>query len=129
MPQTWCSRVCRNALSNVCLEACAPARDCSWFEPKGGLSIADVPRFPKHEYNHEMSPKQRQICMGWYVGLLVDQAQGIFDERARGHRDRFLPEPVKVPGVRSIQRPQSVDTSKGASELDPSSEQTKVELE
>jgi hypothetical protein len=42
MPPAFCSRSCKNALSDVCLEQCAIRRDGSCFDPKPHTDI-DLP--------------------------------------------------------------------------------------
>jgi hypothetical protein len=46
MPPPFCSKSCKNALSDVCLEQCAIQRDGSWFDPKPHTDVNELPAFP-----------------------------------------------------------------------------------
>lgn len=89
-PPAWCSRACKNALSDICIERCAIRRDGSHFDPKEYLGIMDLPRFPLHEFISEMSPRDRTFVIGLYTSMMVDQAQGRETryERRNPHRPR-----------------------------------------
>lgn len=75
-PPAWCSRACKNALSDKCLEGCAIRRDGSWFDPRQDVAIADLPRFPLRAFVEDMGPKERTLAIGLYTALIADQAQG-----------------------------------------------------
>jgi hypothetical protein len=75
-PPAWCSRACKNSLSDKCIEWCAIKRDGSWCDPRPDVAIMDLPRFPLREFIEEMTPKERTLAIGLYTALMVDQAQG-----------------------------------------------------
>lgn len=75
-PFTTC-RVCRNRLSDLCLEECAPARDYRWFELQAGVGFLDLPRFPLHEFLNDMHPHVRQVVVAVYLAKITDFLQGV----------------------------------------------------
>ena len=77
MPPTWCSGICRNAMNEICIEACAVKRDCSAFEEKPNLKLVDMPRFPKTE---GMTREEKFTSVTIYLSKVVDHLQGIEDE-------------------------------------------------
>ena len=46
MPPDWCSRICVNNLTDVCIEKCSIKRDTSGLMLKPGLTISDMPKIP-----------------------------------------------------------------------------------
>jgi hypothetical protein len=98
----WCYTLCHNAGNDLCVEDCAEFRDARHLEPKD-LNVEDMPRFPKDEFENEMTFEERKKCLALYMERLVDQAQGIRHEvkyipRRRSvkvdnpHKDIFLSE-------------------------------------
>ena len=77
LPPPWCSAICRNAMSEICIEQCAINRDCSGFVPKPNLKLGDMPRFPKTE---GMSREEKFTSVTIYLSKVVDHFQGIEDE-------------------------------------------------
>ena len=77
LPPPWCSSICRNALNEVCVEHCVVKRDCSGFEPKPNLKLADMPRFPRTD---GMSREERFTAVTVYLSKIVDHLTGIEDE-------------------------------------------------
>jgi hypothetical protein len=77
LPPAWCGAICRNAMSEVCVENCAIKRDCSAFEPKPNLKLADMPRFPKTE---GMSRDEKFASVTVYLAKIVDHLNGNDDE-------------------------------------------------
>lgn len=77
MPPIWCSSICRNALNEICVEECAARRDCSGFEEKPNLKLADMPRFPKAE---SMTKEERFTSVTVYLSKVVDHLQGAENE-------------------------------------------------
>jgi len=76
LPPPWCGAICRNAMSEVCLEHCALKRDTSAFDPKD-IPLADMPRFPKTE---GMTREERFTSVTIYLSKVVDHLQGVEDE-------------------------------------------------
>ena len=64
MPPAWCSRACKNALTDVCCEKCAIKRDGSYFDPKEDVGIRTCPGSRGESLVEEMSPRERLFCMG-----------------------------------------------------------------
>jgi hypothetical protein len=77
MPPFITCRLCRNRLTDVCLEACARARDYRAFELKKGVTLLTMPRFPLKEFTEEMHPRARQVIVAIYLAKIVDFLQGI----------------------------------------------------
>jgi hypothetical protein len=85
----WCNNFCKVALSDTCIEECWPAGDTSGFVMKEGTNLEDMPRFPLKEFSEDMTPKERQLCVGVYMAKVVDAAKGVKDERD------FFPYPIR----------------------------------
>ena len=100
MPPPWCSGICQNAMQDVCVEICAPTRDCSHFEPKRGLTLEEMPRFPINGWQ-EMTRLEKTTAFAIYLSKVVDYLQGVENERANIYytRSRKVPETVKVESI------------------------------
>ena len=69
-------------MSSDCVTECAPNRDTSYFELKTSIrSLHDLPRFPAKDWLEEMTPNERQIVAGLYIGKMADLLMGVNDER------------------------------------------------
>ena len=79
LPPAWCGSICRNAMSEICVESCAIKRDCSAFEPKRNLKLADMPSFPLKE-SADMTKEERFSAVAIYLSKIVDHLQGREDE-------------------------------------------------
>ena len=98
----------------LCMEDCAIKRDCSHFEPKKVFELRDLPRFPLEQWQHEMTPKERQAIAGVYLAKIVDYLQGrqpdVWKCRTRPHTDRSrngrIPEALKSKVYNLVQRNQ-----------------------
>ena len=77
VPPAWCGAICRNAMNEICIEACAVKRDCSAFEEKPNLKLVDMPRFPKTE---GMTREEKFTSVTVYLAKVVDHLKGIEDE-------------------------------------------------
>jgi hypothetical protein len=77
LPPAWCGSICRNSMNEICIEHCAIARDCSAFEPKPNLKLADMPRFPKTE---GMKKEEKFTSVTIYLSKVVEHLQGVDDE-------------------------------------------------
>jgi hypothetical protein len=88
MPPYSTCRLCRNSMNQACMEECAPKKDYSWFEPKAGIKIEDLPRFPLEEFNNGMSSTVRQKIVAVYIAKIVDYLQGVRDERTNLYDSR-----------------------------------------
>jgi hypothetical protein len=76
LPPVFCSSICQNALNDVCMEKCNPARDMSAFEPKKGVSVPDLPPFPLDDFVKAMTGDERKVIMAYYTAKIVDFLQG-----------------------------------------------------
>ena len=65
-------------MSEVCIEHCAIYNDCSYFEPKPGMNIGDMPRFPLNE-TKEMTEKEKFTAIALYLARVVDHLIGFED--------------------------------------------------
>ena len=65
-PYTTC-KLCRYSMNQICMEACAPARDYQNFELKKGIDPADMPDFPYQDFVEEMLPKVRTIVISIHL--------------------------------------------------------------
>jgi len=79
LPPLWCSSICRNAMNEVCVEHCAVKRDCSGFDPKPNLKLADMPRFPLRE-SANMTREEKFTLVTIYLAKLVDHINGVEEE-------------------------------------------------
>ena len=77
LPPAWCGSICRNAMNEICVENCAIKRDCSGFDPKPDLTLADMPRFPNTK---SMSREERFASVTIYLAKVVDHLKGIESE-------------------------------------------------
>jgi hypothetical protein len=77
MPPFTTCRLCRNHLTDVCLETCARARDYRGFELKKDVTLLTMPRFPLKEFTEEMHPRARQVIVAVYLAKIVDFLQGV----------------------------------------------------
>lgn len=77
LPPAWCSGICRNAMSEICMEHCAIKRDTSAFEPRPNLQLSDMPRFPKTE---GMTKEEKFTSVTVYLAAVVDEIQGVVHE-------------------------------------------------
>src|SRR5512138_75465 len=84
LPPVWCSSICRNAMNEICVEDCALKRDCSAFEPKPDMKLADMPRFPLKE-SEQMTKEEKFTSVTIYLSKVVDALQGVDDERIEGN--------------------------------------------
>jgi hypothetical protein len=76
MPPSWCGRICRNALSDVCVGHCAEKKDCSYFDLKKGVNLLDLPSFPLEDFLNRLSPDERKTIMAVYTAKIADHLQG-----------------------------------------------------
>lgn len=81
LPRYSTCRVCRNNLNQVCIEVCVPEDRYTHFEPKSGLTLGDLPPFPRKEFQNGMPSKVRQAVVGLYMEKMVDKLQGRENER------------------------------------------------
>jgi hypothetical protein len=78
LPPTWCSSLCKNSMSQVCVEDCAVKRDTSWFELKHGINMENIPRYPIEE-TKEMTKEEKFTSVTVYLRKVVDHLKGVDD--------------------------------------------------
>ena len=79
LPPAWCGSICRNAMSEVCIEDCATERDCSGFDPRPNLKLEDMPRFPL-KGSAIMTKEEKFTSVTVYLAKVVDHLKGVDDE-------------------------------------------------
>lgn len=84
IPPVWCGAICRNAMNEICVEQCSPKRDCSGFDEKPNLKLADMPRYPKTK---DMTKEEKFTSLNIYLAKVVDHLQGAENEQALFSRD------------------------------------------
>jgi len=63
-------RVCRNSLTNVCIEQCAVRQDFSWFAAKDLSKECVIPLFPRKDF--EELPVEIQLAtLTAYIDVIV----------------------------------------------------------
>ena len=77
LPPIWCSTICSNSMSDVCVEHCALKRDTSGFQVKPDLKLEDMPRFPQTE---GMTREEKFTSVSIYLAKVVDCLQGVQNE-------------------------------------------------
>ena len=100
LPPSWCSRICKNSMLDVCVEDCAIKRDCSWFEPKRDLTVYDLKRISLAD-THEMSKEEKFTTVIVYLSKVVEHLQGAENERPDFNypRSRKVPKAVQAEGT------------------------------
>jgi hypothetical protein len=76
LPPFETCKVCRNLMSEMCVEYCAKRKDYSFFELKKGLSIQDLPPFPLREWE-EMSKQVKSKVIAIYLAQITGYLQGV----------------------------------------------------
>jgi hypothetical protein len=79
LPPVWCGSICRNAMSEVCIEHCAVKRDCSGFALKPGMNLIVSARYPIEDIS-KMTKEERFTSLAAYVAMTVDHLKGVHDE-------------------------------------------------
>jgi hypothetical protein len=77
IPPIWCGSICRNSMSEKCVEHCAIKRDCSYFESRRNIKLINLPPFPK---TTEMTRAEKFTLVTLYLEKIVDHLQGVNDE-------------------------------------------------
>ena len=132
LPPVWCGSICRNAMSEACIEHCAIKRDCSGFALKPGLNLIDLPRFPIDSIS-QMTKEEKFTSVAVYVAKTVDHLKGVEDEPSypplrRPNHDRStsssLPANLEVEdllsSVQETNSPHSTGTKRESEEIRPS---------
>jgi hypothetical protein len=72
LPIPACAAICKNAMNEVCIEECAPKRDCSSFE-SNNLSLPEMPQYPETQ---DLTWKERFVIEEAYLKKTIDFIQG-----------------------------------------------------
>ena len=75
LPPSWCGAICKNAMNEICVESCAVNRDCSGFDPKPDIDLANLPRFPLEE-TQDMSKEEKFTVVTVYLSAITDYLKG-----------------------------------------------------
>jgi hypothetical protein len=73
LPIPACASLCRNAMSEVCIEECSPKRDCSSFELRPELDLPTMPAYPD---TSNLTWKERFVIEEAYLKKTIDFIQG-----------------------------------------------------
>lgn len=90
LPPSWCGNICRNSMSEKCLEHCALKRDCSCFEPRSDMGLSAMPRFPLEE-TRNMTREEKFTAVTVYLTKVVDYLNGIEEEPKPPMSRRIVP--------------------------------------
>lgn len=77
LPPPWCGAICRNAMGEKCLTECAIKRDCSSFQVKQGLKLADMTHMPD---SSKLTREEKFTVVYVYLAKIVDNLQGADDD-------------------------------------------------
>ncbi len=74
MPPKWCSTICINALTDICIEKCSIKRDTSGLMLKQGLTIDDMPKLPD---TNDLNRDERFKVIVIYLEKITERLQTI----------------------------------------------------
>ncbi len=95
MPQPWCSKICTNAMNDLCIERCTLNRDASYFEEKPGLELEDLPPFPIKDIE-DMTKPEKLTSVVVYLSKVIDHLQGeSYGKDIYNSRGRQVPKDVQ----------------------------------
>jgi hypothetical protein len=46
LPIPACAAICRNSMNGICIEKCAPERECANFELREDIGLLEMPGYP-----------------------------------------------------------------------------------
>jgi hypothetical protein len=72
LPIPSCAAICKNVMNEVCIEECAPKRDCSSFE----VTDVSLPEMPQYPETKGMTWKERFVIEEAYLKKTIDFIQG-----------------------------------------------------
>ncbi len=74
MPPKWCSAICVNNLTDICIEQCSIKRDTSGLMLKPGLTISDMPKLPDVK---NLNRDERFMVVVIYLEKITERLQTI----------------------------------------------------
>lgn len=74
LPSPWCGAICKNSMSEICIENCAIKRDCSSFNLKRTMDLATMPKFPN---TATLTREERFTVVTVYLAKVIDHLQGV----------------------------------------------------
>ena len=96
LPPAWCSRICKNSMSDVCIEDCAVDRKCKNLDLKN-FTFHDLSNYPVSEFN-EMTKEEKGISLAVYVSKITEIIKGGEDEpRTPIRQSNDYPRSCKIP--------------------------------
>ncbi len=73
LPPIWCASICRNAMSEVCIEHCAIKKDTAHFKVRPELKLTEMPKFPDPA---GMTREERFTAVVVYLSKITSHLQG-----------------------------------------------------
>ena len=73
LPPIWCSGICKNSMSDVCVEYCAVERNCEHFKVKP-FEFDDLPPYPVEEFK-KMTKQEKSYSLMIYTAKLTEKLQ------------------------------------------------------
>lgn len=67
-------RICRFYSSDRC-EPCLTEDNFTYFEARGGITLEDLPPFPRSDFEDGMPVKMRQVIVGLYMEKMMNKIQ------------------------------------------------------
>jgi hypothetical protein len=87
LPPPWCSKICKNSMSDVCVEDCAVERRCKNFDVNN-ITFHDLSSYPVSVFK-EMTKEEKAISLAVYVSKIVEYLKGGEDEHPKPIRQNF----------------------------------------
>jgi len=79
LPPAFCSKICKNSMSDVCVEDCAVERKCKNFD-LNSCTFHDLPSYPVSEFT-EMTKEEKAYSLAVYVSKITEFLKGGEDGR------------------------------------------------
>jgi hypothetical protein len=80
MPPFATCRICRNSMSQCCMEVCAGQKDYSHFEPRKDLNLSKMPQFPYEEFTNRMPSEVRLKVVAVYEREVVKAVKKLVEQ-------------------------------------------------
>jgi hypothetical protein len=103
---TWCSKFCKNSLSDVCIEDCAVLRKMEHFKFRP-IAFDDLPSYPIEHFN-TMTKEEKAYSLAIYITKLTEKIQEVDNgqlskarQNINRNRSSRLPENIKIQNILS----------------------------